>query len=220
MTLPTMKSAKSLFGPANRTLSFVLATSLFSAGCSLVALPQAQQDPTKTYVLDVPLSDPSAPASVTTAPVVRLRAVEVPTYLKGSPLVIRRGDNEIEYREFARWGEPLEQGLARVLREELIVRGAASAVQLPGSRVADGTEARFEIVARVLNCEGASDGTIVFRARWEVVAGGEKAEVVAQGDYRVTDLKWTPKSEGTLAAALSRAAAGLADEIAAAMAKK
>ena len=58
-------------------------------------------------------------------------------------MIVRRGKNEIEFREFAQWGEPLDLGIGRVLREELVARGAASAVQGAGMR-------RFFLVPVVL----------------------------------------------------------------------
>ena len=41
--------------------------------------------------------------------------VELPTYLQDSRLVSRPSEGLIEFRENDRWGEPLEEGIARVL---------------------------------------------------------------------------------------------------------
>lgn len=181
-------------------------------GCSL-PLPQAQSDPTKFYVLSVPaVMSPAAAAS--TAPVVRLRPVEVASYLRARPMVVRRGENQLEFLEYARWGEPLDQGIARVLREELLARGAASAVDAGGLRPVDAGDAKFEITVRVLACEGLADGGVNFRAAWEVTSTAGNAGPGQRGEYHPTDLKWSPRNEATLAAALSRAVAGLAGDIA------
>lgn len=190
------------------------ALGLALSGCSF-GLPQAQSDPTRTFVLSAPVGvTPAAPnpAPAVSAPVIRLRHVEVASYLRGHSLVIRRGENEVEFREFARWAEPLEQGVTRVLREELLASGAASAVYVSGIPMGD-TEARYELTVRVMACEGGADGSVVFRAMWELLGTGARQDVAGRGDYRPTDLRWTPRNEATLAAALSRAVAGLADEI-------
>ena len=113
----------------------VVTGGLLLSSCSLV--PQAQPDPTRFFVLSAMMSSPSqAPAGK--APVVHLRQVELASDIKAKPIIVRRGDHEIEFREFARWGEPLELGIGRVLREDLVARGAAGAVLAAGVRATEG----------------------------------------------------------------------------------
>lgn len=194
---------------------FLLASLVFAAGCS-IPIPQATADPTRFYVLT------SATPAVETAgarPLVHLRDVEVATYLRSRPMVVRRGDHEVEFREYARWGEPLELGLSRVLREELLARGAAAAVLTPGLRQA-GVAYDYELKVRVLAAEGTTNGAIVFRAAWELTAAAANAEPVARGDFRPSDLRWDGTSEATLVGGLNAAVAALATEITAALPRK
>lgn len=196
----------------------VAAAFITLAGCSL-PLPKPESDPTRTYVLSAPALT-SAPANPgARAPSVRLRPIELASYLRSRSLVIRRGENEIDFREFARWGEPLEQGITRLLREELLASGAASAVQAPGMRSGDHATPAVEISVRVLAAEGSADGTVLFRAAWEVTGVGENADVIQRGDFRAADLRWSPRQEASLAAGISRGVAALAQQIAAAMPK-
>lgn len=44
-----------------------------------------------------------------------LREIELPKYLKDSRMIFRPSDHTLVFRESKRWGEPLEDGLARVL---------------------------------------------------------------------------------------------------------
>lgn len=185
---------------------------LLTAGCQI--LPEAQSDPTRFYVLS---SAATGAASTTGAPVVQLRPVEVAEYLRARTMVVRRGGNEIELREFARWGEPLEAGIARVLREELLTRGAAGAVLLAGAR-RDTTKANFDLNVRVLAAEGGANGAVEFRAGWELRAT-DAGTVVAQGDFRAAGVRWDGRNEAALAAGLSQAVGALAAEIAAALPK-
>ena len=191
----------------------LIAVSLLFFSCSLPTTPQS--DPTRFYVLSTPAI---AAAPATKGPAVHLRPVELASYIKAKPLIVRRGDNEIEFREYARWGEPLELGIGRVLREELLARGAASAVLAAGLRAVD-VDYDFELTVRVLACEGGANGAIHFRAAWELSTAGVKPGMVAQGDFHPTDLKWDGKSEAALASRLSEAVAALSGEIAAALAK-
>lgn len=203
--------SRSGLGPLTAGLWFLAAT-----GC-LVTLPQAEIDPTRYYVLSAS-APPVAVPGADGAPAIHLRQVEVASYLTARPIIVRRGDNEIQFREFARWGEPLDLGIGRVLREELLARGAASAVLAPGLRSAHVAYAH-ELSVRVLACEGRADGGINFRAVWELTATGATPAAVARGDFRAADFRWDGKSESALAARLSEAVAGLAAEIAGGLAK-
>jgi uncharacterized protein len=187
---------------------------LATTGCSL--LPEAQSDPTRFYVLSTAAAGAVPQAN---APAVHLREVELTDYLRARPMIVRRGDNEIEFREFARWGEPLELGIGRVLREELVARGAASAVRAPGVR-REHVNYDYTLAVRVLAAEGSANGAVVFRAIWELSTTGPKAAAVAHGDFRPVELHWDGKTEASLAAQLSQAVAGLAGEISGALAKK
>jgi uncharacterized lipoprotein YmbA len=189
------------------------AAALLLAGCSL--WPKPKPDPTQFYVLTA-TGSPAAPAA--RGPAIHLRTVELASYLKTRLMIVRRGDNQIEYRDFARWGEPLELGIARVVREELLARGAASVVRASPLR-AVGVDYDATLVVRVLACEGGAGGEVFFRAAWELVTTGAPARVVARGDFQAADLRWDGKTEGELAQQLSRAVAGLGGDIAAGMAK-
>ncbi|MGH7957569.1 MAG: PqiC family protein [Opitutaceae bacterium] len=183
------------------------------SGCSL---PKPQPDPTRFFVLSTAAVRATP---VPNAPVVHLREVELASYLRTRPVIVRRGENEIEFREFALWGEPLEMGIARVLREELLARGAASGVvSSPGRR--EQANAELNLGVRVLACEGGANGEVVFRAVWEVATTGAPATAIARGDFRPADLRWDGKTEASLAAQLSQAVAGLAGEIAGAIGRK
>ena len=207
--LPPMKS-RSAFSPL--ALVAVCGASLLG-GCSL---PQPQSDPTRFYVLSTAAVRGPAQAN---APVVHLRPVELASYLRSRPVIVRRGDNEIEFREFAHWGEPLDLGIARVLREELLARGAASAVVTSSTRgEVHGRE--LNLTVRILACEGGANGSVAFRAVWELASTGAQGGTIAKGHFHPEDLRWDGKSEAALAAQLSQAVAGLASEIAAALERR
>jgi uncharacterized protein len=216
-----MKRFQTKFRVARLLLRF--AGVLSTIGCLLIAacslpLPQAQNDPTKFYVLSATDAAPP-PAAIAVAPAIRLRPIELATYLQSRPMIVRRGENEIEFRDFSRWGEPLEQGIARVLRDELLAHHAANTVQTGAVRPSDLHEVPFELSVRVLACEGGADGAVVFHATWQIASPADNGKIVAHGDYRPTDLRWTPRHEATLAGSLSKAVAGLAADIAAGLAK-
>jgi uncharacterized lipoprotein YmbA len=197
-------------------VSAAIGLALFS-GCSASSfIPDAKADPTRFFVLSA--ITPTGAAASANAPTVQLRQIELASYLRTRPMIVRKGNNEIEFREFARWGEPLEQGIARILREELLAKGAAANVAVPTTRLANGP-ANFEVSVRVLACEGAANGGVDFHASWEVGAIPPQDGAGARGNFHPTDLHWDGKSEASLAAALSKAVAGLAGDIAPALKK-
>lgn len=187
------------------------------AGCS-IPLPQAEADPTRYYVLSSS-SIPVAGAVSAPGPTIHLRQVELANYVRVRPMIVRRSDNEIQFREFARWGEPLELGIGRVLREELLARGAAGAVLSPGLRAAN-VNYDFELTVRVLACEGEAGGAVKFRAVWELAGASAPNTLVARGDFHGPAATWDGKNEASLAARLSEAVVALAAEIAGALPKK
>lgn len=187
------------------------------AGCNL--LPAPQSDPTRFYVLSTtPARTAPAGGPEGKGLTIHLRPIELASYIKAKPIIVRHGDNEVEFRDYARWGEPLERGIGRVLREELVARGAASAVLLSGLRVFNVTY-DYELTVRVLACEGQSDGTVIFRAAWELSTTGASPRIAARGEFQPADLKWGGKSESSLVSGLSAAVAGLAGDIAAGLSK-
>ena len=106
--------------------------------------------------------------------------------------------------EAARWGEPLEQGVARVLGENLRRLGLVSA-----NRGGDADAAI--LVVRVLAAEGTASGGVEFRAAWELTRRGAAP---VSGEFRAAGLMWDGRDEAGLAAGLSAAFAGLAAELA------
>lgn len=206
-------SFKTMTATAGLGLAAALAALMWS-GCSI--LPEATSDPTRFYVLSTQEAPATPAAGVTTT--VYLRPIEMASYLRGRAMVVRRGGNEIEFREFARWGESLDFGIARVIREELLARGAATAVSAGGARRDHVGPDAVTVSVRVLACEGTTQGAVVFRAAWELTARDGK--VIATGDYRPTELRWDGKNEAALAGQLSQAVSGLAGEIAAGLARK
>lgn len=192
--------------------ALLLAGSL--TGCSL--LPKAPVDATRYYVLSAPAADAAPQAN---APVVQIRPIELASYLRGRPIIVRRGDNEIEFRDYARWGEPLEQGIGRILREGLLARGAAGSVVMAGGRRDRAVTPAYDVAVRVLAAEGSASGAVEFRATWEVSRTDAKTAPVAAGNFHPADLRWDGKTEASLAAQLSNAVAALSAEIAAALKK-
>ena len=88
---------------ATRLSAWCLAV-LLLAGCSTTP-------PSNYYLLSSPAEAP--PDRMT--PALGIGPVEIPEYLKRNGLVYRIGDNRLQIADSERWGEPLEEGVRRVL---------------------------------------------------------------------------------------------------------
>src|SRR6476660_6643335 len=62
--------------------------------------------------------------------VLGLGPVAIPGYLDRPQIVTRVGPNELRLDEVARWGEPLRDGIARALQQDLLAASGARRVAL------------------------------------------------------------------------------------------
>lgn len=213
-----MKS--SLFATSARLAA--LAALALLAGCSL---PTATPDPTRYYLLSAP-APVAAPAAGAVAEgtsskvvTVGLSRVELPAYLRSRSVVLRPGGTELRQAPAARWAEPLDQGIARVLKETLQAQPVVRAVVLyPAPQAATPD---CEISVSVLACEGlagAAGQRIRFAATWELRSTAARAAVLASGTFESASAEWPEGDYAALTAKLGEAVAALGWEIALAVA--
>jgi uncharacterized lipoprotein YmbA len=96
-----------------------LLISLLGSGCLKL---KPVEDPVRYFLLTpvephrTPATDPSA----TSTPIaVGIEHVELPAYLSRPWLVVRTSPTEIRYSDYWKWGEHLDQGIQRVVAENL-----------------------------------------------------------------------------------------------------
>lgn len=185
-----------------------LAALSFLTGCNI--LPEPQPDRARYYVLDARAANEAAPSAAVR---LGLRPIEVPAYLKEKAIATRAGDNEVRYAAEAFWAEPLEAGLARVVRERLASRVAVVPYPFPAQLARD-----YDVTVRVLAAEGGADG-LHFRAVIEVARVGDTVALVARREFTAAPAAWGG-DYGRLARELGVAAGALADEIVASLPSK
>ena len=99
-----------------------------TAGCSV--LPEVQPDLTRYYVL-TPVAPAAEAAPAPERPRrISLRVTDMPAFLRGQLMKVRVAENEVRFVDEARWAEPLESGLARVMRNNFDLRATEDAVSL------------------------------------------------------------------------------------------
>ena len=162
---------------------------------------------THHYVLSTVVDVPSGASATPSTPlVVGIGPVRVPAYLDRPQMVIRRAPDVIEISEFDQWGEPLRDGITRVVAVNL-------ARLLPDSRVVtfpwrSTDDIRYQIVLDIGQMDGPAGGSVALDARWRVLdrSGSEIAARIS----RLSE----PARGGTTAAAMSRALGALSHDIA------
>lgn len=171
-------------------------------------------DSTRFYLLDVP-----AYAPVTEANGVRyrlaLRHVRVTSYLEASPgIAVREGTNRVFHSQRHRWAEPVREGVARLVTENLRREPAVasvSAADLPGALPAFDLYLSVERAEGVLSDRGEAFG--VFEARWELRRAAD-GEVVTGGSVGGDPSVWNGRDFEQLARSLSEGVAELSRRIA------
>lgn len=207
------------FSRFSRSALFAL-SALGFAGCSL--LPTPQKDPTRFYVLTGPTATELNTGYKKGHLKVGVRSVTVAPYLDGKTMIVRRGPNEIDYRDYARWAEPLATGINRMLVARLHLSDRVQRV-FPQPFPFDTTR-DVDLHVSVLRCEGLvkADGTasVGFLCGIELVRAGEQAgagEVLLREVYEAPQIPWREGDYAELARRLSEEVARVADRVLAAL---
>jgi uncharacterized lipoprotein YmbA len=192
----------------NRLL-LLLTLALLLAGCSGL-IPAPQTDPTRYFVLTGPPPAAAAGGSLR----IGLRTVELAAYLKSPDMIVRQGTNEIALQDYARWGEPLDAGIARLLRESLQAAGGVGRVYLQPFPL--DTDRDYDVAVTVLRCEGATGGKggrgARFAATFEITKPGD-GRLVARRTFVAPDVGWNGTDFAQLAGLLSDDVAALGQDV-------
>jgi len=185
----------------------VLALACLSVGCSMLA---PQPDRSQTFVLTSVAGEGrrgSDALSLGIGPVV------LPSYLTRSEIVRRGGENRLVYDQNQLWGEPLEQGVRRVLSEDLgQTLGTVQIFQYPWST---GMQVEYQIPILILRFEADERGLVSLDARWAIRRPGDKDVLLSQESNIVEAPR--DASTGSVVTAMSQAVGRLSDEIATAL---
>jgi uncharacterized lipoprotein YmbA len=186
-------------------LALVLVPAFLAAGCL-----GGGSAPTRFYVLA-----PGEMAAVTGpgALTVGLGPVGLAAYLDRPQIVTRPAADKIDLGEFDQWGEPLRDGISRVLAEDL-------ARQMPSVRISifpwRGLEQiRYQVIVDVTRLDGPAGGELALEARWRILdsAGREMAATTTRLTEATGGAGYSP-----MVSAISRALAALSREMAQALA--
>lgn len=155
-------------------------------------------DPTRHFTLASSASGASDQAPRPTLALV-IQPVSVPDYLKRSNIVLRKGAGELTFAEFDRWAEPVENGIARVIAENLTALLNSRFIRTsdqPGGR-----EGELKLNLTVVDFTTTATGEAVFTAESKLMAADGQG-ILAAARTRLT----TPASGDAVDMAASVAA--------------
>ena len=183
------------------------------AACNVVQ--PAQDDPTRYFVLSDPAAHPGQAPSAAAGVRIGLKAVRLESYLRRREMVVRTGENEVQFRDYRRWAEPLDAGVARVLRTRLLA--SPDVAQVYGEPFAAGQERDFDVSIELRKCEGslAPSGRYAasLSATIEVSTAGANPRPVARKVFVAPDASWDGRDFDRLASLLSADVSALGQEV-------
>jgi hypothetical protein len=182
------------------------------AACNVV--PPPEDDPTRYFVLSDPVSS-VIPAPAAGAARIGLRQGKLESYLNKKEMVVRIGENEVEFRDFRRWAEPLDAAIARVLRRRLLESSGVARVYTEPFPVDQDRD--FDVTIDVRRCEGLLTPTgkyvASFAATVEISTAGANPHMVSRTLFDAPDAAWDGRDFDRLASLLSADVSALGQEI-------
>ena len=184
------------------------------AGCNVIPAPQ--EDLTRYYVLGAP----SVPAeSLSKGLAIGIKAVGVATYLNKREIVVRVADNEVSFRDGDRWAEPIDTGIAHVVRARLLSAPGIRQVYLAPLPI--DTPRDYDVTIEITRCEGVRLDSGAYAARFGAVIELRKTssgdDSVVRKVFQADDRPWDGHSYGQLVGLLGKDAEAMADFLAAAI---
>lgn len=187
---------------------------LLLGGC--ISLPNSPISPTpRFYMLSaVNENQVSKKINITPGVIIGVGPVKLPEYLDRPQMVTTEKQGILKFDEFDRWGESLDMGIARLMREDLTVMLSKAKLTLypwnPSMAV------KYQVVTEVVQLDSELDKDMIFVVQWTVIdAQSSKAVVIKRSEFRQPIL---PQNYSGLAKALSTACASLSSQIAEALA--
>lgn len=106
-----------------------------------------------------------------------IQPVSVPDYLKRSNIVLRKAQGELTFSEFDRWAEPVENGIARVIAENL-----TSLLNTRFIRTSDqpgGRDTELKLHLTIVDFSTDSNGNAIFTAESKLTSNDGKGILAA-----------------------------------------
>jgi len=156
---------------------------------------------------------PRAVSDRLNAMIIGVGPVKIPEYLDRPQMVTVNKAKMLQFAQFDRWGESLDLGLARLVREDL-------SVMLPKAKLTlypwnPSMALKYQVVVEVVQLDSELDGDMFFAVQWTVIdVPNSKTVLIKRSEYREAII---PQNYLGLAKTLSTACSTLSTQIAQAL---
>ena len=153
---------------------------VFSWACVNV-IPESTHVKPTNYLLAESITElPPADSDFLNGAVFYVRPVELAPYLGKSYIVARTSANKVLFSELHRWGEPLGEGIARVVGKNLSgLLGTLNYSAYPNRKKSRND---FEIGITIDRFERISGGKVSLVGSWQLYRDNKQAHVAALGE--------------------------------------
>ena len=140
--------------------------------------------------------------------------VKIPEYQDRPQIVTQDKEKMLKFAQFDRWGEPLDLGMTRLIRENL-------AVMLPEAKFTlypwnSSVPVKYQVVVEIVQLDSDLDKDLFIVAQWLVIdVQNTKTIIIKRSEFRQSIV---PQNYSGLAKTLGMACASLSSEIAEALA--
>jgi uncharacterized lipoprotein YmbA len=182
--------------------------------CGCLSLPNSPSSPTPRFFMLSAMNETQVSKKIMTSGVIiGVGPVKIPEYLNRPQMVTRDKEGILKFDEFDRWGESLDIGLARLIREDLTV-------MLPGEKLTlypwnPSIAVKYQVVAEVVQLDSELDRDMHFVVQWMIIdVQNSKTIIIKRSEFRTAII---PQNYAGIAKTLSTACASLSAQIADAM---
>lgn len=115
--------------------------------------------------------------------VVGIGPVMLPEYLNRPQIVTKSSDNTIEFAQFDRWAESLNEEIARVIAKNFSILLPGTGVEIfPWNSI---IPIRYQVIMEVIQLDCKLDSDVVLLAQWSVLDAQEKKMLLSRrSEYR------------------------------------
>ncbi|MFZ0254953.1 MAG: PqiC family protein [Gammaproteobacteria bacterium] len=175
----------------------------------------ARTEPARFYMLrplaGAELKQPSASAPIAADTVaIGIETVELAAYLDRPEIATRRGPYQIQFADFDRWAEPLNDNIAQVLTDNLSALLSSQRIHVLPQ--AAGVSLDYRLSVYVVRLDNVPGEEALLRVHWNLWDGNERKRLIARKvEYRES---LPGQDYDSIAAANSRLLASLSSDIA------
>jgi len=178
-------------------------------GC--ISLPNSPISPNPRFYMLSAINQPEVSKKINITPgvIIGVGPVKLPEYLNRPQMVTKDSHGILKFDEFDRWGESLDLGIARLIREDLTV-------MLPGAKLTlypwnPSMAVKYQVNAEVVQLDSELDGDMVFVVQWVIIdAQNSKTVMIKRSEFRIPIM---PQNYSGLVKTLNQACASLSSQI-------